>query len=198
VAIIGYYAMIAPRLIRMTKSQNIRILGIDTSFSSPGMAVIEVKNGKAKLIAASHVKTDGKYAKLGHEARNAMIRSWTVLFCREHLPFDVVVREKFTSPSVDITRKVFGAWREMDSALATLGYTDTPETVTPSKWMKTVTGKGNPSKEEIETAVKRYLGDVEFATSGKGGTYDESDAAGLALWWAIENGLIKRKGSDVK
>lgn len=168
-----------------------KILGIDTSFASPGMAVIEVKNGKAKLIEASHVKTNGKYAKHGDEARNRMIYSWTLLFCREHYPFDAVVREKFNSPSVDITRKVFGAWREMDSALATLGYEGTPETAVPSQWMSKVVGKGRPSKEEIEVAVKRYLGDVEFATSGKGGTYDESDAAGLALWWAIKEGLIK-------
>lgn len=169
-----------------------KILGIDTSFASPGMAVIEVKNGKAKLIAASHVKTDGKYAKLGNEARNAMIRSWTILFCRDHYPFDIVVREKFNSPSVDITRKVFGAWREMDAALATLGYTDVPETTTPGQWMKVVTGKGRPSKEEIEIAVKGIVGDYEFATSGKGGTYDESDAAGLALWWAIREGVISK------
>jgi crossover junction endodeoxyribonuclease RuvC len=168
-----------------------RILGIDTSYASPGMAVIEIKKGIPKLVAASHVKTDGKYAKLGHEARNAMIRSWTILFCREHYPFDIVVREKFNSQSVDITRKVFGAWREMDSALATLGYHETPETATPGQWMKVVVGKGKPSKEEIEAAVKKYVGDVEFATSGKGGTYDESDAAGLALWWAIKEGLIK-------
>lgn len=168
-----------------------RILGIDTSFASPGMAVIEIKNGKAKLIAASHVKTNGKYAKLGEEARNRMIYSWTILFCREHYPFDVVVREKFNSPSVDITRKIFGAWREMDSALSTFGYEGTPETATPGQWMKAVVGNGKPSKEEIETAVKEHLGDVEFATSGKGGTYDESDAAGLALWWAIKEGLIE-------
>jgi crossover junction endodeoxyribonuclease RuvC len=169
-----------------------RILGIDTSYASPGMAIIEVKNGKPKLIAASHVKTDGKYSKLGHEARNAMIRSWTIMFMRDHLPVDYAAREKFSSRSVDITRKVFGAWREMDSAMATLGYTEVPETATPSQWMKKVVGKGNATKQEIEAAVKTYLGDVEFATSGKGGTYDESDAAGLAIWLAIEKGLIAK------
>lgn len=170
-----------------------RILGIDTSYASPGMAVIEIRKGKPVLIEASHVKTNGKYAKMGEEARNRMIYSWTLLFCREHYPFDIVVREKFNSPSVDITRKVFGAWREMDSALATLGYNAVPETATPGQWMKAVTGKGKPSKEEIEAAVKTYVGDVEFATSGKGGTYDESDAAGLALWYAIKEGLITKE-----
>ncbi|MEY8188619.1 hypothetical protein AB4X15_02950 [Peribacillus simplex] len=168
-----------------------RVLGIDTSFASPGMAVIEIKNGKAKLLAASHIKTNGKYAKLGDEARNRMIYSWTLLFCREYLPIDVIVREKFNSPSVDITRKIFGAWREMDSALSVLGYKDIPETATPGQWMKLVVGHGRPSKEEIESAVKGFLGDVEFATSGKGGTYDESDAAGLALWYAIKEGMIE-------
>lgn len=171
-----------------------KILGIDTSFASPGMAVIEVKNGVPKLLAASHIKTNGKYAKLGDEARNRMIYSWTLLFCRDHYPFDIVVREKFNSPSVDITRKIFGAWREMDSALATLGYDELPETATPGQWMLKVVGKGRASKEEIEVAVKRFVGDVEFATSGKGGTYDESDATGLALWWAIKEGLIKSEG----
>jgi crossover junction endodeoxyribonuclease RuvC len=170
----------------------VKILGIDTSFASPGMAVIEVKNGKATILAASHVKTNGKYAKLGDEARNRMIYSWTLLFCRDHYPFDMIVREKFNSPSVDITRKIFGAWREMDSALATLGYEGTPETATPGQWMKAVVGHGKPSKEEIEVAVKQYVGDFDFATSGKGGTYDESDAAGLALWYAIKEGLIAK------
>jgi crossover junction endodeoxyribonuclease RuvC len=168
-----------------------RILGIDTSFASPGMAVIDIKDGKPNLVSASHVKTNGKYAKLGDEARNRMIYSWTILFCREYYPFDAIVREKFNSPSVDITRKVYGAWREMDSALSALGYTGTPETMTPAQWMKKVTGKGRPSKEEIEEAVKQYVGDVEFATSGKGGTYDESDATGIALAYAIQKGLIK-------
>jgi crossover junction endodeoxyribonuclease RuvC len=172
-----------------------RILGIDTSYASPGMAVIDVIKGKPTLVAASHVKTNGKYAKLGEEARNRMIYAWTILFCREHYPFDIIVREKFNSPSVDITRKVFGAWREMDSALATLGYVDTPETETPGRWMKVVTGNGRASKEEIEESVKQYLGNVKFATSGKGGTYDESDAAGLALWWALKNKLIPKGGA---
>lgn len=174
-------------------SERSRILGIDTSFASPGMAVIDVVNGKPNLVASSHVKTGGKYAKLGNEARNAMIRSWTVLFCRDYWPFDVIVREKFSSKSVDINRKVFGAWREMDAALAELGYTGEPVTCTPAQWKKIVVGNGNATKTDVEDAVKCYVGDVEFATSGKGGTYDESDAAGLALWYAIDNGLIKRE-----
>lgn len=169
-----------------------KILGIDTSYASPGMAVIEIRKGKPHLIAASHVKTNGKYAKLGEEARNRMIYSWTLLFCRDHLPVDVVVREKFNSPSVDITRKVFGAWREMDSAMSTLGYDGEPITVTPGQWMLKVVGKGRATKEEVESAVKQYVGDVEFATSGKGGTYDESDACGLALWYAINEGVIAK------
>ncbi|WP_096436541.1 hypothetical protein [Alteribacter populi] len=174
----------------------VRILGIDTSYASPGMAVIDVKAGKAKLIAASHVKTNGKYAKLGDEARNRMIYGWTILFCREHYPFDAAAREKFNSPSVDITRKVFGAWREMDSAMAALGYEEHPETATPGQWMKAISGRGKLTKEEVEAAVKTYLGDVEFATSGKGGTYDESDAAGIALWWAIKNGLLPKEEAE--
>lgn len=179
-------------------SRRIRILGEDVSFASPGLAVIDVAAGKPKFIAASHVKTGGRYAKLGNEARFAMIRSWTVLFCREYTPFDVIVREKFSSPSVDINRKVFGAWREIDAALAELGYTDDPATCTPAQWKKAVVGNGNATKVDVENAVKRYVGDVTFATSGPRGTYDESDACGIALWWAIDNELIKKLREESK
>jgi crossover junction endodeoxyribonuclease RuvC len=168
-----------------------RIVGIDTSFSSPGIAVVDVKNRKPSLIATSHVKTDGKHAKQSKATRSQTIYAWAHLFIREHMPFDVITREDFTGRTSRQNYPVFSAWNSVDRALADFGYVITEKPITPQTVKKTVAGTGRAEKDDVARAVRKLTG-----YTGDFPTDDTSDAAAIALCWAIQQGVIKSKGSD--
>src|SRR5690349_21303817 len=88
-----------------------RVLSWDTSLSLPGVAIIEVKNGKPRIIALSHVKTDSKTQ--SHGLRADIVESWATLFLAEYVGkngFDVCIREDFNGQSSTQNYPVFAAW----------------------------------------------------------------------------------------
>lgn len=60
----------------------------------------------------------------------------------------------------------------------------------PTTAKKLVSGKGTASKDEMQTAVKKFFPDAEFAND------DESDAAGIGLAFLLKNNLIKNKEDE--
>ena len=170
------------------KAEVIRVLSFDISLSSPGVAVVELRGGKAKVISVSHVKTD---AKQPYAVRSRMIESWAHLFIAGHQskskPYDVVVRERYAGKFGLLA--MFSAHAAVDRALFDYGLAellDTEKPIPQQTVKKQVVGKGRAEKSEVENAVRQltdYLG--EFKTD------DTSDAVAIALCWAIQNGRIE-------
>ena len=162
-----------------------RILAFDIS-ASPGVAVIEIKRGKPKLLYVDSVKTDTKNTDAN---RYNYIEAFAVKAIHEYGPFDAVVREKYTGSSRSKRAKqlVYGAWAAIDMALGKYGYViDEKDEIVASAIKKAVAGKGGADKEEVADGVRRIFGiDFEFKSD------DASDAVAVALTYAIREGLIK-------
>lgn len=170
-------------------ANNVRILAFDLSIACPGVAVVEIKGGKASVVAVSHVKTD---AKLPYAIRGKTIESWAHLFIGAHLKkgFDVVLREKYAGKFGH--HPIFSAWAAVDRALEDFGLGDTEKPIAQQSVKKAVVGRGKAEKEEVAEAVRRITGYAdEFATS------DESDAIAIALAYAIQNGMIDEEGAEL-
>src|SRR5699024_10766997 len=95
-----------------------RILSFDIS-ASPGVALLEIKNGNPKLIAVNHVITNADFT---DDQRYSCIQSFVTQFVHEAGHIDAITREKFIrGGSKRSTQLVFGAWASVDRALATYG-----------------------------------------------------------------------------
>lgn len=161
-----------------------RYLGLDISLSSPGFAVIDVINGKPKLITARHVKTSSK---LPDGVRFSIIESFTTVIAGEYGPFDKIIREDYKRPaSKRQGQAIYGAWAAVDSGLSRFGLAITDE-VNAASVKRLIGGHGKAGKDEVETGVRRILrlpDDYVFATD------DESDAVAIVLAWLIEAGEV--------
>ena len=169
----------------------IRILSFDIS-ASPGVAVLEIKDGKAKLIAVDHVVTDSSAT---DSQRYEYVRSLATRMIYENKPFDKIVREKFIrGGSKRSTQLVFGAWSTIDMALGAFGYSvDDKDEIVASSVKKYVGGRGGASKEEVAAGVIKRLGeDVRPLLYTERGRLldDRADAVAIGLAWAIRKGLI--------
>ena len=171
-----------------------RILAFDTSLSSPGAAIVEITTGKPRIIAVSHVKTDSKQP---HALRAELVEAWATMFIAEHIGtgakqgFDVIIREDFVGRTSKQSHPVHAAWSSCDRALHKFGLNFTVPPISQSRVKSLVTGSGKAEKADVERAVRELTGYTgEFATD------DESDSAAIALAYAIQNGLIKRKGES--
>jgi crossover junction endodeoxyribonuclease RuvC len=170
----------------VSKPKPFRVLGLDLSLTSPGFAIIEVKNGKPRLIKTANFTTDsGTVQALRYEE----IEAFTLLFIRENKPFDVIAREIWPpSRNYAQNNKIHGAWAAVERALSRYGY-EVTEHLTPSNVKKTVTGNGNAKKPEVAESVRSILKlgeDYEFDSD------DHSDAAAIGLAYLIREGLIKK------
>lgn len=58
------------------------------------------------------------------------------------------------------------------------------EEIAPASVKKLVTGSGKASKDEVMSALARYIGQWEYACD------DESDAAAVGVAWLIQSGLL--------
>lgn len=168
---------------------DMRVLSFDLSIARPGVALVEIKDGKAKVIAVSNVKTD---AKQPYAVRGKSIESWAHLFIAENFRkgrkqgFDVIVRESYAGRFGH--HPIFSAWAAVDRALNDFGLADTTKPIAQQSVKKVVVGKGRAEKEEVAEAVRRLTGySGDFASS------DESDAVAIALAYAIQNGLIEKE-----
>src|SRR5690625_3751201 len=128
-----------------------RILTFDIS-ASPGVAVIDIKQGRPKIVVADHVVTD---ASATDSQRYEYVRSLATRVIYENRPFDRVVREKFIrGGSKRSTQLVFGSWSAIDMALGAFGYyVDNKDEIVSSRIKKFIGGKGNASKEDIAEGV---------------------------------------------
>jgi crossover junction endodeoxyribonuclease RuvC len=162
-----------------------RVLAFDTSMGRPGVALVEVKNRKAKVIEVSHVSTTSSQP---HGLRAEIVESWATLFIAKHAakPFDVIVREDFVGRTSKQAHPVYSAWGACDKALNKFGLNFTTPAISQSKVKKLVVGKGKAEKAEVESAVRKWTGyKGEFACD------DESDACAIAIAYLIEEGVIK-------
>lgn len=163
-----------------------RILAFDIS-ASPGIAVLEIKRNKPRLLYVDSVKTDTKFT---DAQRYAYIEAFAVKAIHEYGPFDAVVREKYVGNSRSKRAKqlVYGAWAAVDMALGKYGYIidEKEHEIVASQIKSAVAGKGGASKDEVADGVRRILGeDIAFKND------DESDAVAVGLTWAIRENLIK-------
>ncbi|MGG1152365.1 crossover junction endodeoxyribonuclease RuvC [Bacillus wiedmannii] len=166
----------------MARSKKVfRTLAIDTSLGCPGIAVIDVINGKPKLIDVSHVKTKSTEP---IALRTQIIEAWALLFIRKYAPFDLIVREGFSSKIAYTNYTVFSAWNAVDRALNSFGL-KVDDSIGQASVKKKLLGKGRAEKEEVEAGVRRY---VEW--DGKFKTSDESDACAIGLAYLRDKGII--------
>lgn len=168
----------------MTRSKKVyRVLSIDTSLGSPGIAVLDVINGKPKLIDVSHVKTSSKEP---IALRTQIIEAWALLFIRKYAPFDLIVREGFASKIPHTNYTVFSAWNAVDRALNSFGL-KVHDSIGQASVKKKLLGKGRAEKEEVEAGVRRFVEWDGFKTS------DESDACAIGLAYLIDKGIITKE-----
>jgi crossover junction endodeoxyribonuclease RuvC len=184
----------------MTKRKPYRILAFDISLSSPGVAVVEIADGKPKIIDMSHVKTDSKQS---HSLRTEIVESWATLFIAKHngKGFDHVIREDFHGQSSGQNYPVFAAWSGVDRAVSKFGlafdkWEEIRKTgrnklllgIPQSKVKLLVCGVGKAEKSEVAEAVRKWTGyKGEFAAD------DESDACAIALAYGIQTKLIAKE-----
>ena len=164
-----------------------RILAFDTSLSSPGACVLEIAAGKPRIIAVSHVKTDSKQS---HALRAELVEAWATMFIAEHVGkgFDVITREDFVGRTSRQNHPVYAAWSSCDRALGKFGLNFTAPPISQSRVKSLVVGSGKAEKADVERAVRELTG-----YTGEFPTDDCSDAAAIALAYAIEHGLITKK-----
>lgn len=165
---------------------NLRVLAIDTSMGRPGIALLEVKRGKASIIDLSYVATN---ASQHHGLRAEIIEAWCVSFIAKHYTkgFDAIVREDFVAKTSKTGHPVYSAWGSCDRALNKFGLNFTTPAISQSAVKKAVFGKGKAEKAELAQAVREWTGYVgEFAVD------DESDAAAIGLAYLINEGVIAK------
>lgn len=167
-----------------TKPKPFRILGLDLSITSPGFAVVDVKKGAASLVTTAHFKTA---AATPQALRYEEIEAFALLFIRDHMPFDVVVREIWPpSRNYSLNNKVHGAWSAVDRALLRYGY-EVDTHYIPSSVKLSIAGAGNAKKPEVAQGVRDILRlDDDYAFK----TDDHSDAAAVALTYCVREKLI--------
>ncbi len=156
-----------------------------------------MRNRTPYLIAASSVATTKDDT---DAVRNVAVESFISQFIYENRPFDIVVREDFTSGrNKRATQLVFGSWAAADRALLAFGYRaeDLKPALSPTSVKKIVTGNGKAEKPEVAAAVRKWL----RLPNGPDGSpykfragYDDSDACAVALAYLIREGLIDTEG----
>jgi crossover junction endodeoxyribonuclease RuvC len=164
-----------------------RILALDLSLS-PGIAALEVRGRTPYLIACDSVATSTADT---DAVRNYTVETFVAAFIREHRPFDIVVREDFTSGrNKRATQTIFSAWAAADKALAAYGYQaeDLKPALSPPSVKKYVTGSGKAEKYEVAENVRLYLRLPDGYKWRTG--YDDSDACAVGLSYLLREGLI--------
>lgn len=163
-----------------------RVLAIDTSMGRPGIALLEVKRGKASIIDMAYVATNsGQH----HGLRAEIIEAWAVSFIAKHYVkgFDVIIREDYVAKTSKTGHPVYSAWGSCDRALNKFGLNFTAPAISQSAVKKAVFGKGKAEKWELAQAVRDWTGyDGEFEVD------DMSDAAAIGLAYLINEGIITK------
>jgi len=176
----------------------LRILSFDIS-ASPGVALLEIKDDKPKLIAVDNLETS---ADLTDAQRFDLIQAFVTDFIYRHGydNIDAIVREKFIKGgSKRGTQLVFGAWASVDRALATYGYAiEEKDEIVASRVKKYIGGKGDANKNEVAAGVIKRLGDdvKPLLYTERGRLLDDrADAIAIGLAWAIDNKYLKEESN---
>ena len=169
-----------------------RILSFDIS-ASPGVALLDVKDGKPRIFSVDHVETDSDST---DAQRYEVVEAFVKRFIFENPPPDAIVREKFIrGGSKRSTQLVFGAWASVDRALATFGYSiDDKDEIVASQVKRHIGGKGGATKEEVAEGVIKRMGEDSrryFYTERGRLLDDRTDAVAIGLTYLIKNGIIE-------
>jgi crossover junction endodeoxyribonuclease RuvC len=159
------------------------VLAFDISLSCTGVTLFKVCGNKVTAVDADSCKTDEKMP-TGERARH--IEAWAYLFVFKHRKkgFDYIVRESYAGSFGHHT--IFSAWSAVDRALLPFGYEITEKPIGQATVKKTIGGKGNAEKDDVERGVRRYLTNPDFVFAND----NESDAAGVGLTFLVKQKLI--------
>src|SRR5690606_12181739 len=124
------------------------ILGLDLSLSCPGYAVIEIRNGKPKLLESGIVKANPKQSQVDKIKRIAA----HLYRLKMDYDIDVVVRE---SGFVKHNKTTKILERVVGGVMVTLG--GEIHEIPPTSIKKAVTGNGKATKQEVEVDRKSVV-----------------------------------------
>lgn len=160
------------------------VLAFDISLSCTGVSLMKVRGNKVEIVDVDSCKTDPKMP-TGERARH--IEAWAYLFVFKHRQrgFDYLVRESYAGSFGHHT--IFSAWSAVDRALVPFGYEITEKPIPQATIKKTIAGKGNADKIDVEHGIARYVTNPEFRFAND----NEADAAGVGLTFLIKQKLIK-------
>lgn len=160
--------------------KNKRYLGLDLS-TKPGLAVIELRGKKPRLLDVTSFRTDR--LKLDEGERFAYIESQLTRYYYEWRPFDTIVRERpGSSRNLHVTNALYGI-RAISSSVFRGNCSDIVD-VSPGTVKKVIGGHGKADKDEVMRGVLRWFPDAKFAND------DESDAVAVILTWLIREKII--------
>jgi crossover junction endodeoxyribonuclease RuvC len=159
-----------------------RYLGLDLSLTSPGLAVVEIRRGKLRLIHLDTLKTSDRW---DEGQRYDHVAAWLKCAYYEWGPFEAVAREMAVgSFNAHINRALFGV-RAMSSHVFRATGTVIAD-FTPSSVKKEIGGSGKATKKQVEEGVLRYFPGAKFQGD------DESDAVAVILTYLIREKLIEK------
>lgn len=161
-----------------------RILAWDISLSCPGVALIEIKGGKIRVVDMDSCATN---ADESLAARTRHIEAWAHMFIRRHYKkgFDHIVREKYAGKFGH--HAIFSAWNAVDRALNDFGLEVTEKSIGQSTVKKEVCGNGRASKDDVEAGVRAK---VEGGSELHFKNDNESDAVAVGIAFILREGLI--------
>lgn len=161
------------------------ICSADLSLRRPGWCVMEVDNGIIKNINMfsldNKAKKNKTHGQILSEIYDIFYNNIVSNINTAHWYF---VREKMVMnkkvPSERDVAKVVGLMDFM------LGETEWHE-IYPTTVKKIITGSGKAEKQEVASALEKYIGKQDYKCD------DESDAAAVGIAWLIQQGQLEAK-----
>ncbi len=158
--------------------ENIRILGVDTSLRSSGVAVLEVKGQQMRALAYGRIHNKSK---VKHSECLAAIHREIDSLIEEFSPDEVAIEGAFFAKNAK-TAMILGQARGAVLALSALRslpvYEYSPKTV-----KRAVVGVGSAQKDQVAKMVMRLLGLAEQPQE------DAADALAIAICHAHQRGV---------
>ena len=157
------------------------VLAIDSSLACPAFAVLEynLTNFTVRLVEVSHTKTNSKHPT---GKRLSQIHDHVEEILKRHHITDVVFEKGFNKFAV-ATQQIQRTVGLIYFTLYRNSLTDINE-LSPTSVKKYISGSGKASKEDLATALNKWVGEQTYKTN------DESDAVGVGLAYGIQKGWI--------
>lgn len=166
------------------------IFAMDLSLNCPGFAVLQISDGKVKLVDKTAVNNTKDAKKPSHKRKSTAQKLQEIarmihLFMHTYKP-DVVVRERGFSRHSGSTQALFRVVGVSDLMVYDIAHQEIYE-MAPTAVKAALTGNGKAEKRHVAEGLKEYIGEQCFATE------DESDAAAVGIAWAIQEKWIEQK-----